>query len=103
MLDYSCVLGEIAWPKQPIVLHRVCIDLNFEGEAKRAWFPARAKWARVHRWGCRAFTIASDACAHLELREGSPTGPALNERQEIGPHKGCEIVWLVKPGSEPNG
>ena len=103
VLDYDRVLGDIAWPTQPIILRRVSIELHFEGEAKRARFPARAKWARVHRWGCRAFTIASDACAHLELREGSPAGPALNERQEIGPHAGSEIVWLVKPGPEPNG
>ena len=103
VLDYDRILGEIAWPLQPILLQRVCIDLHFETEAKQARFPARAKWARVHRWGCRAFTIASDACAHLELREGSPAGPALNERQEIGPHVGCEVVWLVKPGPEPNG
>ena len=101
--DYNHLLREVAWPGQPIILRRVCLELHFESDSKRAWFPTRAKWSRVHRWACHAFDIASDACAHLELREGSPTGPALNERQEIGPHAGCEIVWLVKPGPEPNG
>jgi hypothetical protein len=97
------LVGEIAWPAQPIHLQRVCVELHFEGEAKQAQFPAQARWARVHRWGCRVFTIATDACAHLELREDTPTGPALNERQAIGPHSGCKPVWLVKPGPEPNG
>lgn len=102
-LDDKRPLGDITWPMHPIRVQRVCVDLHFETEAKPAQFPANADWARVHRWGCHAFKIASDACAHLELREGSPTGPALNERQRIGVHAGCKPVWLVKPGPEPNG
>jgi len=103
IIDENRPLGEIKWPSQPIRLRRVCIELHFEGDSKQRKFPVQAKWARVHRWGCRAFTIASDACAHLELREDNPQGPAINERQEIGPHTGCKTVWLVKPGPEPNG
>jgi hypothetical protein len=102
-LDDKRPLADIIWPARPIRVQRVCVDLHFETEAKQAQFPAQAKWARVHRWGCHAFKIASDACAHLELHEGSPTGPALNERQAIGVHTGCKTVWLVKPGPEPNG
>lgn len=102
-LDENRSLGEFKWPAQPIRIRRVCIELHFESDAKQKKFPLQAKWARVHRWGCRAFTIASDACPHLELREGSPQGTAINERQEIGPHAGCKPVWLVKPGPEPNG
>lgn len=103
VLDHSHLMREVDWPGRPIVLRRVCLDLHFESESIRAWFPTRAKWVRVHRWACHAFKVAGDACAHLELREGSPAGPALNERQEIGLHAGCESVWLVKPGPEPNG
>ncbi len=103
VLDETRSLGEFKWPADPIQLQRVCIELHFETESKQKKFPVQAKWARVHRWGCRAFTIANDACAHLELREDTPTGPAINERQEIGPHVGCKTVWLVKPGPEPNG
>jgi len=103
VLDENRRLGEFTWPAQPIRLKRVCIRLHFETETKEKRFPVEAKWSRVHRWGCRAFTIASDACAHLELHENTPQGPAINERQEIGPHAGCQTVWLVKPGPEPNG
>ncbi len=82
---------------------RECIDLHFESESARHHFPAKAHWARVHQWGCKHFKVAHDACANLELRDGAPDGPALNERKEIGEHHGCETVWLVKPGPEPNG
>jgi len=82
---------------------RVCIDLHFETEEARHHFPAKARWARVHEWGCKKFTVAHDACANLELHEGSPDGPALNEDKEIGHFADCKVVWLVKPGPEPNG
>lgn len=103
VLDEGRSLGEFKLPAEPIRVRRVCIELHFETEEKQKRFPVEAKWARVHRWGCRAFSIATDACPHLELREGSPQGPVINERQEIGPHSGCKTVWLVKPGPEPNG
>jgi hypothetical protein len=102
-LDDARFAGEIAWPEERVRLKRACVEVFVEGEPKQHNFPIRARWARVHRWGCHAFGIARDACVHLELREGGPTGPALNERQEIGPQVGCKVVWLVKPGPEPNG
>lgn len=82
---------------------RVCVDLHFESEEAKHDFPARATWARVHHWGCRHFDVPHDACANLELHEGSPTGPVLNDRTHVGHHKGCKTVWLVKPGPEPYG
>jgi hypothetical protein len=82
---------------------RVCIELHFETEHVVRTFPPRATWVRVHRWGCHRFHVPQDACANLELREGEPTGPALNEKVEIGVFAGCKVVWLVKPGPEPNG
>jgi hypothetical protein len=82
---------------------RVCIDLHFESEEAKHHFPARATWARVHQWGCQHFDVPHDACANLELHEGTPTGPALNDRKHIGRHEGCKTVWLVKPGPEPYG
>lgn len=84
-------------------LRRVCLDLHFETEEKRHLFPVRAHWRRVHRWGCREFNVGRDACANLELHESAPTGPALNEAVPIGHFSGCKVVWLVKPGPEPNG
>jgi len=80
-----------------------CIDLHFESEAHQHHFLPSAKWERVHRWGCKKFKIASDACTNLELHSGSPEGPALNEAKKIGHHEGCMTVWLVKPGPERNG
>ncbi len=82
---------------------RVCIDLRFESESNTHRFPAHSTWARVRRWGCKHFHVSADACINLELREGSPTGPPLNESSEIGVFTGCKTVWLVKPGPEPNG
>lgn len=84
-------------------LEVTCIDLHFETESKMHRFPARSKWERVHRWGCKKFKVATDACANLELRDGGPKGPVLNESKPIGHHEGCLNVWLVKPGPEPNG
>jgi hypothetical protein len=80
-----------------------CIDIHFEGERIRRRFPSRWSWSGVHRWGCHHFRVAEDACANLELRNGSATGPALNEGLTIGPVRGCRVVWLVKPGPEPYG
>jgi len=82
---------------------RTCIDIHFETESEEHRFPVSATWARVHHWTCNHFKVPHDLCANLELRLGSPTGPALNEKKEIGQHTGCETVWLVKPGPEPNG
>lgn len=82
---------------------RVCIDLHFESEDAKHHFPARATWAHVHHWGCDHFDVPHDACANLELHEGTATGPVLNDRNRIGYHHGCKTVWLVKPGPEPYG
>jgi hypothetical protein len=82
---------------------RVCVDVRFESEEARHHFPAKAHWSRVHKWGCKKFTVAPDACANLELHENAPDGPVLNEQHEIGHFSGCKVVWLVKPGPEPNG
>lgn len=84
-------------------LKLVCIDLHFETESIEHHFLPSAKWERVHRWGCKKFKIASDACANLELHSGAADGPALNEAKPIGHHEGCLSVWLVKPGPERNG
>ena len=84
-------------------LKLACIDLHFETESGKHHFLASATWGRVHRWGCKKFRVASDACANLELHSGSPKGPVLNEAKHIGHHEGCREVWLVKPGPEPNG
>jgi hypothetical protein len=79
------------------------VDVHFETEQARHRFPASSKWAHVHEWACTHFHVPHNVCANLELREGSPSGPALNEKKEIGVHAGCEVVWLVRPGPEPNG
>jgi hypothetical protein len=80
-----------------------CIDVHFETESAIHHFPSRAKWKHVHYWACRKFKIAKDVSANLELRDGSPEGPVLNESKHIGHFEGCRTVWLVKPGPEPNG
>jgi hypothetical protein len=82
---------------------RVCVDLHFESDSAKHHFPARGTWELVHEWGCQKFEVPRDLRANLELREGSTTGPALNDRVQIGHHKGCMTVWLVKPGPEPFG
>ena len=84
-------------------LQLVCIDVHFESESAAHHFPARSKWSHVHRWACRKFKIAGDIAANLELRDGGPEGPVLNEAKDIGHHEGCRMVWLVKPGPEKNG
>jgi len=80
-----------------------CIDVHFESESAVHHFPSRAKWKHVHFWACKKFKIAKDVSVNLELRDGSPEGPALNESKHIGRFEGCRTVWLVKPGPEPNG
>jgi len=88
----------------PKIRHRrVCVDLHFESESIKHMFAANNRWAAVHRFGCKHFNVASDACANLELHEGSATGSALNDQGRIGLFTGCKTVWLVKPGAEPNG
>lgn len=82
---------------------RVCIDLHFEADEERHHFPEQARWSRVHRWGCLHFHVGDALCANLELREGGPNGPVLNENLPIGHFQGCKVVWLVKPGPEPYG
>jgi hypothetical protein len=80
-----------------------CVDIHFETESATHKFLATSTWERVHRWACKRFKVASDACANLELHEGGPKGPILNETRPIGHLPGCETVWLVKPGPERNG
>ncbi|HRH45285.1 MAG TPA: hypothetical protein PKY82_26840 [Pyrinomonadaceae bacterium] len=86
-----------------IKIQRVCVELHFESKEESQNFSSNSKWSKVHRWGCRKFKIAPDACANLELRENSAEGPVINENGKIGSFSGCKIVWLVKPGAEPNG
>jgi hypothetical protein len=108
-LDAEEILEELSNPETLHPEHHrgklklVCIDLHFESDAAKHHFLASAKWERVHRWGCKKFKVASDACANLELHSGSAAGPALNESKPIGHHEGCMDVWLVKPGPENNG
>jgi hypothetical protein len=84
-------------------LRLVCVDLRFESESATHHFLARSTWGHVFLWGTRRFRIAASAAANLEMRDGSPDGPVLNESKHIGHHEGCRTVWLVKPGPEPNG
>lgn len=100
-LNRQALVSELKVPH--LRLRRVCVEVHFEGETARHKFPPRTKWARVHRWACRHFDVASDACANLELRDGAPDGPRLNEGQPIGAFAGCRAVWLIKPGPEPYG
>lgn len=86
-----------------IKLRRVCVELHFETETITRRFSPTAEWERVHQFGCKKFHVAEDACANLELHDGTADGPALNERQEIGSFERCRSVWLVKPGPEPSG
>jgi hypothetical protein len=109
-LGVGDVVFEADWKVSECLKHghrwrhrRVCIDVHFESEDAKHDFPARATWARVHRWGCNHFEVPQDACANLELHEGTAAGPVLNDRKHIGHHKGCKTVWLVKPGPEPYG
>jgi hypothetical protein len=80
-----------------------CVDVHFESDHERHLFPARAPWSLVHRWACRHFDVAHDACANLELREGASDGPPLNDANPIGSRESCVQVWVVNPGPEPFG
>src|SRR5207302_2743368 len=62
-----------------IRLKRVRIDIHFESEDRDHRFFASQTWEDVHKWACQHFNISTDACPNLELREGSPKGPALND------------------------
>ena len=84
-------------------LRLVCITLHFEGESATRRFHASRTWREVHRWGCKRFCIAEDACPNLELRDGGVEGFLINENQKIGKVHGCKNVWLVAPGPEQNG
>lgn len=101
--DISTRLKDTLLRHRDLKLHRVCVNVHFESESVRHWFPVGARWALVHRWACRHFQVAKDACANLELRESTANGPPINERQKIGNSEECCEVWLVKPGSEQNG
>lgn len=83
---------------------RVCVEIYYQSEpAIRHSFNPKHTWQKVHEWACKHFTVAAAMCKDLELFAGSPTGPALNENLPIGASHECKIVWLAKPGPEPNG
>lgn len=95
----ECIHHGIRWH-----MRLVCIELHFEGEpSTKQWFNPRQKWQAVHRWGCRHFGVAADACPNLELRMDFPDGGLLNDSRPIGDLKGCKTVWLISPGPEANG
>lgn len=96
---YDCLRHGPRWH-----LRLVCIEVHFEGDPpEKQWFSPRRKWEVVHRWACRRFHVAADACPNLVLRADSPDGGLLNENMPIGEFKGCKAVWLIAPGPEPNG
>ncbi|HEY6329641.1 MAG TPA: hypothetical protein VI756_09890 [Blastocatellia bacterium] len=103
IVELDSVVGGCVPHDHRIHHRRVCIELHFESEHKVHHFPSTAHWERVRLWGCKEFDVARDASANLELRARSETGPPLNESREIGHVKGCEPVWMVKPGPEPYG
>lgn len=102
-IDDGIVVSNLHFRHPEVRVHRQCVTLHFEGEELQHKFPDNATWAQVHRFGCRMFEIAKDACANLELHLHTIDGPVASERKQVGQHKGCVDVWLVKPGSEPNG
>lgn len=101
--DFILLKGKQNDKDKKIKIQRVCVELHFESKEENQKFSSNSKWSKVHRWGCRKFKIAPDACANLELREKSAEGPVINENSKIGSFTGCKEVWLVKPGAEPNG
>lgn len=101
--DEGILVSTLQFKSLHIRTRRQCVRLHFEGEDLEHKFPASATWGRVHRFGCRQFAIADDACANLELHLGVIDGPVANERKQIGQHAGCVDIWLVKPGPESNG
>jgi hypothetical protein len=70
---------------------------------KRRFFNPKQTWQAVHEWACDKFKVAESVCQELELFAGSPTGLPLNENVPIGTSQDCKVVWLAKPGPEPNG
>lgn len=83
---------------------QTCVEVRYQSEnPARHFFNPKNPWRVVHEWACRHFKVASAMCRDLELFAGSPTGPALNENLPIGTSHECKIVWLAKPGPEPNG
>lgn len=101
--DLNARLGDFKFKHPTVHVHRVCVNVHFEGDEAKHFFPVHAPWSRVHRWACRKFGVSNSTAANLELHEGSANGPVINERKEIGTGEGCKEVWLVKPGPEGNG
>jgi len=101
--DMSTPLGSITNTNHKLNLNTVCIVVHYESETEQQFFPKHAPWSTVHRWACNKFQVAHDACANLELREVTPTGAPINEREKIGDSDDCTDVWLLKPGPEQNG
>ena len=84
--------------------HHTCVQVHYQSEEPaRHFFNPNSPWRVAHEWACRHFNFASAVCQDLELFAGSPTGPPLNETLPIGASHECKIVWLAKPGPEPNG
>ena len=102
-LETDTLVIDVATHAVPLRVKRVCVDVHFESEQKPHRFLSKQTWGHVHRWACKHFNISKDACPNLELRDGGPTGPALNDKSRIGYFHECKQVWLVKPGPEPNG
>jgi hypothetical protein len=83
---------------------QTCVEVHYQSEdPARHFFNPNSPWRVAHEWACRHFKVASAVCQDLELFAGSPTGPPLNETLPIGASHECKIVWLAKPGPEPNG
>jgi len=101
--DPSSTVGDVARHGDHWHHRRVCVELHFESEIAKHDFSYRSTWAQVHEWACRHFQVPVSLCANLQLHEGTPKGPVLNDRLPIGHFHGCKGVWLVKPGPEPNG
>lgn len=83
---------------------QTCVEVRYQSEdPARHFFNPNRPWRIVHEWACRHFMVAATICRDLELFDGSPTGPPLNENNQIGSGHECKIVWLAKPGPEFNG
>ena len=109
--------GEIAFSKHDLLAEctrhgenwecrrrQTCVEVHYQSEyPARHFFNPNSPWRVAHEWACRHFKVASAVCQDLELFAGSPTGPPLNETLPIGASHECKIVWLAKPGPEPNG
>ena len=66
-LDGAITIDTLRFKHDHLQVHRVCVEVYVEGEPARHHFPITARWAHVHRWACRKFTVAPDACANLEM------------------------------------